>query len=106
MPGHIAGAARILGHHARHVLATYLSGRNILIAVIVLAVLLIILVIPVIAETLLNSATAVAARVAPRVFLIGLGVLVLGLVARLGILEVAGACLMGGVLLGAILRDY
>jgi hypothetical protein len=95
-----------LGQHIRRIAAALFSGRQIVIGLIVLVVLVILLVGPVIGENLMNSATAGAARVAPAVFLIGLGILVLGLVAQLGVLEVAGGCLMGAVLLGAILRDY
>jgi hypothetical protein len=96
----------VLSYHARHIVADLLSGHHIVVALIVIAVILVALVGPVIGENLMNSVTAGAARVAPRVFVIGLAVLLLGLVTRLGILEAGGACLIGAVLLGAILRDY
>ena len=82
------------------------SGRLAMLVLVVLGAVLFFLIGPVIYQSLMGAFTAQAAKVAPRVFLIGLGVLVTGLLTGVEVIAVAGGGLMGLVLLGALLEHY
>ena len=82
------------------------SGRLAELVLVVLGAVLFFLIGPVIYQSLMGAFTARAARIAPRAFLAGLGVLVTGLVTGIGVIAVAGGALMGAVLLGALLEHY
>ena len=45
-------------------------------------------------------------KAAPLTFLLGPGMLVVGLIAHAGFLDVMGGCLIGAVIVGAILDKY
>ena len=83
-----------------------LSGKQALVAAVGVAVLVVALCVPVWWDKLTAAASKRASKAAPRVFLLGTGVLVTGLVARVGVLDIAGACLIGAVVLAAILDNY
>jgi hypothetical protein len=82
------------------------SGRLAMLVLVVLGAALFFLIGPVIYQSLMGAFTAQAAKVAPRVFLIGLGVLVTGLLTGVEVIAIAGGGLMGLVLLGALLEHY
>ena len=82
------------------------SGRLAKLVLVVLGAVLFFLIGPVIDQSLMGAFTAQAAKVAPRVFLIGLGVLVTGLLTGVEVIAIAGGGLMGLVLLGALLEHY
>ena len=83
-----------------------ISGRLVEVILVVLGVVLFLLIGPVIGQNLMDAFTAQAARVAPRVFLGGLGILIIGLVAGVTAIDVVGGTVMGIVLLGALLEHY
>ncbi len=82
------------------------SGRLAMLVLVVLGAVLFFLIGPVIYQSLMGAFTAQAAKVAPRAFLIGLGVLVTGLLTGVEVIAIAGGGLMGLVLLGALLEHY
>lgn len=107
MPAYLAGRVRILGHHAGYVVAaSSLSGRQVLVALVCVAVLFGLLWLPVLGDRLTDLLSKKAPKVAPRIFFLGLGILVTGLVIHVRILDVVGACLIGALVLGAILDNY
>jgi len=83
-----------------------ISGRLGVLVLLVLGVVLFFLIGPVIGQNLMGAFTTQAAKIAPRAFLVGLGVLLTGLVTGVELIAVAGGCLMGAVLLGALLEHY
>lgn len=97
---------RILGHHYGYLLAASISGRQVIVVLICAVIFLGLLTGPIVGETLFDAFSAGAAKVAPTMFFLGLGALVAGLLLRVGILDIAGGCLIGAVLLGAILINY
>jgi hypothetical protein len=107
MPAHPGGRVRIPGHHARYVATTGpLPGRRILVVLVLVAVLLGLLWVPVLGDRLTSFLSRTGPRVAPRMFFLGLGLLVTGLVIGVRALDIAGACLIGLPLLGLILDKY
>jgi len=82
------------------------SGRLAELVLVVLGAVLFFLIGPVIGQSLMGAFTTQAAKIAPRVFLIGLGVLVTGLVTGIEVISVVGGGLMAAVLLGALLEHY
>jgi hypothetical protein len=95
-----------LSLHARHLGASLLTGRNILVLLAVLAIVAALLIGPVLGERLFSAATDAGARAAPATFWTGLGLLLAGLVAGFVPLDVIGACLMGSVVAGWIMVNY
>lgn len=106
MSAYLAGAVSILGHQPEHAGAASHSGGQVLVVLVLIAVLLVLLWIPVLGDRLTDSLSRRAPRVAPRIFFLGLGLLGAGLAFRVPILDVLGACLIGVLLLGAILDNY
>ena len=83
-----------------------ISGHLAALVLLVLGAALFFLIGPVIGQALMGAFTTQAAKFAPRLFLIGLGVLVTGLVIGVQVVAVVGGGLMGAVLLGALLEHY
>jgi hypothetical protein len=96
----------ILSHHARHVVAAFLSGRHIVLGLLIIAVVIVLLVAPVIGGDAFDSFSAVAEKAAPVTFLAGAGVLIFGLVTGVFLLDAVGLCLIGAVLVGWLLINY
>src|SRR5260370_769151 len=61
---------------------------------------------PVIAGALFDFFSGAAEQAAPTAFFLGLGLLFAGLIFRARILDIAGACLIGLVLIGVVLDNY
>jgi hypothetical protein len=106
LPGQLAGPMGILSHHARHVVAAFLSGRNIVVGLLIIGVVIVLLVTPVIGGSAFDSFSAAAEKGAPAIFLVGAGVLVLGLVTGVFLLDAIGLCLIGAVMVGWLLINY
>jgi len=106
LPGHLAGTMRILGHHDGYQLAAFVSGRQVVVVLVAAVIFIALLTGPIVGENLFDAFSAGGAKIAPAVIFLGLGVLIVGITLRIGILDVAGACLLGAVLLGAILINY
>jgi len=83
-----------------------LTGKQDLIAAALVIVVVLLLYIPVWWDKFSSVASKKASRAAPRVFLLGTGVLLAGLAVRVGVLDIVGACLIGAVVLAAILDNY
>jgi hypothetical protein len=64
------------------------------------------LVLPVIWGVVSEAASSAAEKAAPGTFFLGLGILFIGLVADLKILDIAGASLVGLVVIGVIVDNY
>lgn len=94
---------------AGHVLALTLpplSGRQILVLLGIGAVVAVILWLPVLGDRIVANLSRNAPKYAPRIFFAGLGLLLLGMVAGVQLLEVGGGCLIGALVLGAIADNY
>lgn len=83
-----------------------ISGHLAALVLLILAAALFFLIGPVIGQALMGAFEAQAERFAPRLFLVGLGVLVTGLVIGVQVVAVVGGGLMGAVLLAALLKHY
>lgn len=103
---YLAGTAAILGRPARHDVMVFLTGRQILVILACGVAIVILLALPVLGEFLKGEFTSRARRVAPTVFLLGLGVLIIGLIAGAGVLDILGASMMGLILFGMLLEHY
>jgi hypothetical protein len=73
---------------------------------VLVAILLGLLWIPVLGDRLSGFLSRTAPRAAPRMFFLGLGLLAAGLVVRIRVLDIIGACLIGALVLGVILDNY
>jgi hypothetical protein len=101
-----ARAATISAHHAHHHAAAWLSGREILIGLIIIVVAVALLVGPIVGGAIFASATKGAERAAPGAFCAGLAVLVIGLLTGAEVLDIAGGGLVALVLAGTVLSYY
>ncbi len=61
---------------------------------------------PVLGDRLTSYLSRNAPKFAPRIFMIGLGILVTGMITKLAVLDVAGACMIGALVLGWIYDNY
>jgi hypothetical protein len=106
LPGYLTGTMSSIGHHARHITLPSLSGRDIIIMLICAAILAVLAVLPVLGDKLFDTVTPKATKASPITFCLGLGALLVGLFTQIWVLDVTGACLMGAVILGAVLINY
>ncbi len=107
LPGYLAGPVRILSHYPGYVAAAaHNSGRQLLVLLACGAVVIVLLWIPVLGDRFNGFLSVQGPKVAPRIFFLGLLILLIGLIARSGILDIAGGCLMGIVILAVILDNY
>lgn len=86
--------------------AAAFSDRPIVMILVCMAVLVGLLWVPVLGDRLTYFLSSKAPRVAPRIFVLGLVILVTGLVIRVRVLDIVGASLIGALVLGAILDNY
>jgi hypothetical protein len=105
LPGYLAGASSITGHVSRHA-AARITGREILVALIVVVIYILLLVIPVLYGAGFDSFSRGMSKAARPAFLFGLGVLVVGLVSGVRILDIAGGAIMAAVVVGVIVENY
>ncbi len=83
-----------------------ISGRMAVLVLLALGGALFFLIGPVIGQSLMGAFEAQAEKFAPRLFLVGVGVLVTGLIIGIQLVAVVGGGLMGAVLLAALLKHY
>jgi hypothetical protein len=83
-----------------------ISIRQVLVILGCVAVLFGLLWLPVIGDRLTASVTRVAPKVAPRMVLVGLVILVAGLVSQVGALDIVGAGIIGIVAAAWIFDNY
>jgi hypothetical protein len=106
-PACLAGRVGILGHQAGHIASTVrLSARDILVSLVCMAVVAGLLWLPVLSDRLTATVSKHAPRVFPRMLLLGLALLGLGLVVHVGVLDIVGGCLAGVVVLAVIVDNY
>jgi hypothetical protein len=102
----LAGTMRFLRQPSDHVARAFISGHLVVLVLFAGAIFIGLLLIPVIGDVISGAIEGPAARWSPLAFAIGLGVLILGLVAGVRILDILGAGLMGAVVLGALTVHY
>jgi hypothetical protein len=96
----------LLGHRAQYVVAASFSRILVVAILICVALFIALLAYCVLGEALLGFYSTAKAKTAQITFVVGLGVLLIGIVAGVRILDIVGACLVGAVLLGTILENY
>ena len=102
----LAGTMRFLREPSDHAAEAFISGHLIVLLLIVGGIFIGLLALPVIGDFISGSIEGPATRWSPLTFAIGLGVLILGLVAGVPVLDILGAGLMGAVVLGALMVHY
>ena len=83
-----------------------LSGARIVVFVTLIAVGSVVLWLPVLGDRLKAAVNRKAPQVAPRIFVLGVVILVAGLVIHMKVLDVIGGCLIGALVLAAVLNEY
>ena len=107
MTGHHAdGVMSGIGHHARHLLITYVTGREILIGLAVVVPIIALLVLPVLGEGWFDSLSAAAEKAGKPVFLTGAGVVAIGLLSGTAVLTGVGLGLIALVVAGWLMINY
>lgn len=97
----------ILGRHRGYAAAgALLSGRQIVLALLVIAVVSVVLWIPVLYDQVMDFLSRNAPRYMPLSFAAGLALLVIGLVAGVRILDIVGASVIGALALGFLVENY
>lgn len=87
--------------------ASVISGlREVIVIAAGITVLVVLLWLPVLGDRMSATVSRKAPKVAPRMFGVGLGILLLGLVVKVVLITVVGGCLMGLVLLAALADKY
>src|SRR5262249_61364418 len=97
----------IAGHHRGYAAAgAPFSGRQIVLALGVIAVVSVVLWIPVLYDQVMDFLSRNAPRYMPLTFAVGLALLVIGLVAGVRILSIVGASTIGALALGLLVENY
>ena len=104
MPGYLAGALSVSGYLGRH--AAWFSVRQVVVALIFIAVLVALLAGPLLLEALGDLFSKGVEKATPGGFALGLVVLVIGLVTGVRFITIAGAVVLGAVVLGWIIDKY
>ena len=105
MPGQLAGTLSIAASQARHA-APWFSLRAFVIILIVIAVIVILLAGPVVAGALYEALSRGAERAMPGMFFTGLGVLFVGIIVGVELIDFIGLGLIAAVILGWIIDNY
>jgi len=95
-----------ISHHARHIAAAFLTGRQIVIGLAVIVIAIICLVAPVVGGSAFDSFSARAEKAGKPAFLIGLGTVAIGLLSGVAILTGIGLAVIGLVVAGWLLINY
>ena len=98
VPGYLSG---YLGRHA-----AWFSVRQVVVALIFIAVLVALLVGPLLLEPLGNLFSKGVKKSAPGGFVLGLAVLLIGLASGVRFITIAGAAVLGAIVLGFIIDNY
>ncbi|HEX4659525.1 MAG TPA: hypothetical protein VH307_19240 [Streptosporangiaceae bacterium] len=105
MPGYLARTLDVTGLQVRHA-AAWFSVRQAVVALVFVAVFIAFLAGPILAEALFDFFSKGVERAAPGGFFLGLGVLLIGLASGIEILDIAGGCLIGLIVLAVIVDNY
>jgi hypothetical protein len=106
MPGHLSGPPGILGQHARSPMAFSIPSDQLIGIGIIVTVVVVLLSIPVMSDISTAYMSKKIRRVALRTILIGGAILLLGIALGAEILDILGGCLIGAIVLAAILDNY
>jgi hypothetical protein len=106
MPGHLSGPLGILGQHAHSPMAFSIPSDQLIGIGIIVTVVVVLLSIPVMSDISTAYMSKKIRRVALRTILIGGAILLLGIAIGVEILDILGACLIGAIVLAAILDNY
>ena len=108
MTGYLAGTLSVPGYLSgylgRH--AAWFSVRQVVVALIFIAVLVALLVGPLLLEGLGNFFSKGVEKATPGGLLVGLVVLIIGLMSGVRFITIAGAAVLGAVVLGVIIDNY
>jgi hypothetical protein len=104
LSGYLAGALSVTGYLGRH--AAWFSVRQVVVALIFIAVLVALLVGPLLLEPLGNLFSKGVKKSAPGGFVLGLAVLLIGLASGVRFITIAGAAVLGAIVLGFIIDNY
>jgi hypothetical protein len=97
----------ILWHHGRYATAAaLLSGRQIALALLVIAVVSVVLWIPVLSDHLMDFLSRNASHYVPLTLIAGSGLLVTGVVIGVPILDIIGASMIGALAIGYLIENY
>jgi hypothetical protein len=104
LTGYLAGALSVHGYLGRH--AAWFSVRQVVVALIFIAVLVALVAGPLLLEVLGNLFSKGVEKATPGGFVLGLVVLFIGLASGVRFIIIAGACVLGAVVLGVIIDNY
>lgn len=104
MTGYLAGTLSVTGYLGRH--AAWFSVRQVVVALIFIAVFVALLAGPLLLEVIGNLFSKGVHKATPGGFALGLVVLLIGLASGVKVLEIAGGCVLGAVVLGVIIDNY
>ena len=108
MTGYLAGTLSVPGYLSgylgRH--AAWFSVRQVVVALIFIAVFVALLVGPLLLEGLGNFFSKGVEKATPGGLLLGVVVLIIGLVSGVRFITIAGAAVLGAVVLGVIIDNY
>ena len=104
MTGYLAGALSVSGYLGRH--AAWFSVRQVVVALIFIAVLVAIVAGPLLIDVIGNFFSKGVEKITPGGFVLGLVVLLTGLASGVRVIIIAGAAIVGAVVLGFIIDKY
>jgi len=96
----------MLSQHARIHITSSLPGLVYLALIICVVAFIALLAGTVVGDSAFDILTRALPKTAPKVFVAGLGILVIGIVARTAFLDIIGAGLIGLVMLATIIVHY
>jgi hypothetical protein len=108
LPRYLAGTPRLNNDQYRH-LAAWLHDHELVVVLVLLAIMaafLIVLAIPVVYDVAFNAFSSGMDRAAKGTFLLGFGVLIVGLASGIRIIDIIGGAVMAAVVVGIIVENY
>jgi hypothetical protein len=105
LPQSPAGILGVTGHQPGHVNFS-ITGREIVLGLIVIVAVIILLTVPILWGALSDVACAGIDRATTGMFVLGVGILLVGLISGLRVLDIAGGGMLGAWLLGVIVANY
>ena len=105
MPGYLASTPGIAANSSRHA-AIHITGREILVGLIVVVVAAALVVGPVLWGAAFDSFSSGMGKAAWPTLLTGFGVVIVGLASGVRIITIAGGALMAAVVVGVIAEKY
>jgi hypothetical protein len=103
LPGYLAGTLSIPAHQSRH---AWFSLREFVVVLIVIVVIVVLLAGPVVAGALYEVLSRGAERAMPGTFFTGLGVLFVGIIVGVRLIDYIGLGLIAAVVVGFIIDNY